>query len=134
VNLWGEALHSNYLEHGNYKYEKPLDQKVEVKQSGYGNWKLSQKRVEYLKAIKKLCDENNVRLVVLTAPLSYEHYKIAVAHPMHQVYLATLSDIFGQIWNFHTEDIKAYNTSAYFRDSTHMTPLMSSIILEKLLP
>lgn len=133
VNNWGKALHSKYLEHGDYVYEKPKDEGVKLQQSSYGDWNLSRERVEILKEIKILCEQNNIRLIVFTAPLSFEHFKIATSHPKHSLYLKTLADTFGEVWNFHTEAIKKYSSYQEFHNSTHMTHDFSEILLRRML-
>lgn len=132
VNKFGKALHSNYIEHGDYVYKKPSPGKVTVQQSSYEGWTLSKERVQYLKEIKNLCEAEGIQLIVFTAPLSYEHYQIAIAHPRHEIYLKTLTEIFGDIWNFHDESIKNYSTYMEFINSTHMTHEFSATILRRM--
>ncbi len=133
VNHFGKALHSNYLEHGDYKSEKVLLGPVKIQQSSYKDWKLSKKRINTISKIQKLCKDNGTRLVVFTAPLSYEHYKIVKAISGHNEYLEYLKNSFDEAWNFHDESIKEYNTREHFRNSTHMTKEFSGVLLERML-
>lgn len=133
VNNFGKARHTKYREHGNYEYEAPTKGPVKIQQSSYENWALSDERVDLLLEIKALCLKNNIKLIVFTAPLAYEHYKIAKAHPGHQEFLKTLGQIFGSFWNFHTESIKDYSTYKEFHNSTHMTHDFSEVLLRRML-
>jgi hypothetical protein len=133
VNKFGKALHSNYLEHGDYKYEKLKPGLIKIQQSSYANWKLSKKRIDTIDKIKKLCKDHNTRLVIFTAPLSYEHYKIVKATAGHDQYIKYLAENFDESWNFHDESIKNYSSYKEFGNSTHMTSEFSGILLERML-
>jgi hypothetical protein len=133
VNNFGKALHSNYVEHGDYKFEKLKKRAVKVQQSSYPNWTLSKKRIALIKEIQKMCDAKGTRLIVFTAPLSYEHYKIAKASNGHSDYIKYLKSDFKESWNFHLESIKKFSTYKEFHNSTHMTKEFSSILLERML-
>jgi hypothetical protein len=132
VNLWGKALHSNYLEHGDYKAEPLVPGKVSLEQSDYQDYKLSQLRLKYLQEIKELCDVTGIKLVAFSAPLSYEHTLIARAHPLHQEFLAAMVKIFGEFYNFQHESIKDFSTYRQFHSSAHITHEFSATILERL--
>jgi hypothetical protein len=132
VNLWGKALHSNYIEHGDYVYEKPTPGVVKVEQANYKNFKLSAVRIGHLNEIKELCEKNNIDLIVFTAPLSFEHFLIAKNHPGHQEYLKAITNVFGKIYNFQHDSIKDFSTFMEFHNSTHMTHLFSAKILERI--
>lgn len=133
VNNFGKALHSNYREDGNYKYEPPVPGPVAIQQSSYPDWKLSKYRVELLAEIQKICDENNTRLIVFTAPLSYEHSKIAINTPGYPSFLEALTSTSKEVWNFHDESIKNYSTYKEFSNSTHMTEEFSALLLKRML-
>lgn len=133
VNNWGEALHSKYTQHGGYEYEAPSDTPIKIQQSSYNNWTLSDKRVDILLEIKALCLKNNIKIIPFTAPLSFEHYKIATSNTRHEVFLKTLREIYGSFWNFHTKSIKKYSTYKEFHNSTHMTHEFSKTLLRRML-
>ena len=132
VNNWGKIRHE-YLIHGDYRQEKTFTGKPKIQQSSYPNWTLSQERVEILRKIKKICQQNNIKLIVFTAPLSYEHYKVAISSQGYNQYIQALQEIFGSFWNFHHESIKEYDDRKYFHNSTHMTKDFSKILLERML-
>ena len=133
VNNWGTALHSNYRKNGDYVYEAPNPGPVEVQQSSYAGWELDKNRVQILLKLKDLCTKNNIKLIVFTAPLSYEHYKIAVSHPDHPIFLKKLKETYQEFWNFHTESIKSYSSYKEFSNSTHMTHDFSETLLRRML-
>jgi hypothetical protein len=132
VNLVSEARHNNYLEHGDYKFEKPSPGKVKLEQASYQKYELSQERLDYLKEIKDLCLAHKIELVVFTAPLSYEHFIIASSHSAHPEFLKAITQIFGQVYNFQHASIKNYSTYNDFHSSAHMTHFLSAKILERL--
>jgi hypothetical protein len=133
VNNWGKALHNNYVEHGDYIHEPLVDKPVVVSQAGYEGWELSEERLSQLREIKDMCEANNIRLIVFTAPLAYEHYRIAAAHPGHQLFLRSLVEIFGSVWNFQHESIRDFSTYREFQDSNHMTRDFSATLLTRML-
>jgi hypothetical protein len=132
VNHWGKALHNNYLEHGDYVHEDLVPGEVKLEQASYSGYKLSKKRIKYLEEIKELCQKEGITLVVFTAPLSYEHFKIADSYPEHREYLKILTKLFGKVYNFQHGSIKDYSTYREFRSSAHMTNLFSAKILERI--
>jgi hypothetical protein len=135
VNLFGNALHA-YLENGDHVVE-PLPKILKVSQFGYAKYEIDPKRVGYLKTLKQLADNNGVRLVIFTSPLSLDHIKRINADPKlvsaHELFKATLVDIFGELWDFQHVGIAPYNSLQYFRDSNHPTHEFSTIILEEML-
>ena len=134
VNLFGKAQHA-YLEHGDHIVE-PKKKTLKVSQAGYGVWELDPKRVSYLKTIRELCDKNGVKLVVFISPLSIEHLNVIRHDPKlaaaHEIFKATLLDIFGELWDFHNDEIAKYNTLEFFRDSNHPTHEFSTTIMEEM--
>jgi RNase H-fold protein (predicted Holliday junction resolvase) len=133
VNNFGKALHSNYVEHGDYKFEKLNKGAVKVQQSSYPNWRLSKERIAVIKEIQKICNDNGTRLIVFTAPLSYEHYKVAKATKGHNDFIKYLRTHFKESWTFHKESIKSFSTYKEFHNSTHMTKEFSATLLERML-
>ena len=134
VNLFGKATHA-YLEHGDHVVE-PKHKTLKVSQAGYGVWELDPKRVAYLKTIKELCDKNGIKVVVFTSPLSIEHLNIIRNNPdlasAHKIFKQTLLDIFGELWDFHNDEIASYNSLEFFRDSNHPTHEFSTTIMEEM--
>lgn len=132
VNLFGEARHA-YLENGDHVVE-PNAQTLLLSQAGYAEYEISQERIGYLKTLKKLCDEQGTKVVVLTTPLSLEHLNIIrnnpKLRPQFEQYKQTLVNIFGELWDFQHDGIAPYNTLEYFRDSIHPTHHLSTIVLE----
>ena len=134
VNVFGKALHS-YLEDGDHIIE-PLPKTLKISQFGYINFELDYKRIGYLKTLKDLCDKNGVKVVVFTSPLSIEHLNKMMSDEKlskaHELYLSTLVDIFGEVWDFHRSEIATFNSLQYFRDSNHPTHEFSTIIMEEM--
>ena len=134
VNVFGKALHA-YLEDGDHIIE-PLPKTLKISQFGYINFELDYKRIGYLKTLKDLCDKNGVKVVVFTSPLSIEHLNKMMSDEKlskaHELYLSTLVDIFGEVWDFHRSEIATFNSLQYFRDSNHPTHEFSTIIMEEM--
>lgn len=135
TNLFGEIRHQ-YLEHGNYKNEKPTTGKVEVVQFSHQNWKLDQKRVEIFKKIQANCKKDGIELVIISAPLGLAHYE-RIQNDAHMraafaEYKSVINDTFEKLYDFTTEDVKNFNTTEYFRNSTHPTKKYSRMILEQI--
>jgi hypothetical protein len=134
VNLFGKALHA-YLEDGDHVVE-PIPKTLKVSQFGYANYEIDPKRVSYLETLKALAENNGVRVVVLTSPLSLEHVQRIKADPKsaaaHELFKATLVNIFGELWDFQHEGLAPYNSLTYFRDSNHPRHEFSTMVLEEM--
>lgn len=135
VNLFGNARHA-YLADGDHVRE-PQAKKLQINQFPYSpDYEFDQKRIEFLKTIKKLCDDRGVRVVAFTAPVSIEHLNRITADPFlnqrHQEFKSILKGIFPEFWDFHTPEIEAYSSTRYFQDSNHPTHEFSNMILEKI--
>ena len=134
VNLFGKARHA-YLADGDH-IQEPKGKTLKVAQFSGGEYILDTERVAYLKMLKALAEKNGIRLVVFTSPLSLEHLNRIYADPQlvqaHELFKATLVDIFGELWDFQTEALAPYNSLTYFRDSNHPTHEFSTLILEEM--
>jgi hypothetical protein len=134
VNLFGKANHA-YLEDGDHKHE-PLPSKIIIDQFFDGPYVIDQNRVNYLQTIKSLCDENNIKIIALTSPLSIEHLKRLESDPnlkiSHQKFKNTLLDIFGELWDFENETIASYNQVKHFQNSNHATHEFSTLIMKRI--
>lgn len=135
TNWLGEARHV-YLEHGNYKKEKPTTGKIKMVQSGYGDYKASHRRYELLNELVQACKHRGIKLVLISTPHSIEHYERIQNDPMLKaefaIYKAELSDITPHFYDFTTEQMRQYSTNKYFRNSTHITKEFSRKILEQI--
>lgn len=135
TNLFGEIRHQ-YLEHGNYKKEKAPAKKLEVVQFSHHKWKLDQNRVEIFKKIQADCKKAGIDLVIISAPLALAHYqRIQNDAHMRAAFAEYKTSIFGtfeKLYDFTTEDVKNFNTTEYFRNSTHPSQKYSRMILEKI--
>lgn len=135
VNAFGEARHA-YLEHGDYPREKPVSAVtgVELSQAGYGKYEFDTKRVEILKNIRQLAEQNNIRLVAITAPVSYEHYlgieKQGLSKELDE-FKVVLRRHFPEVYDFVNAGIIPYSTTEYFRNSSHPSPELSRLVLQK---
>ena len=136
VNWFGKAAHT-YLKHGNYKKEKVVKKAVKLQQSDYRHYDLSQQRIEKMKELQQIALDNHIRLIVLTAPLSYEHFLLIENKEhnkvKHQEYLQAMKSVFKELYNFEHESIKNYSDYRFFHNSTHPTKELSILVLERIL-
>jgi hypothetical protein len=134
INLFGEIRHQ-YLEHGNYIPQKDGTGPIEVVQFSHNNWKLDENRVNLLKKIQSESRSSGIKLVVISAPLSIDHFnRIQSDDHMREsfaLYKKSAQEIFDNFNDFTNEDVKNFNTKEYFGNSTHPTRKYSTIILEK---
>jgi hypothetical protein len=135
VNVLGETRHV-YLEHGNYKKESKGKGKIKLVQFSHKNWKLDISRVELFKKIQLEADEVGIELVVISAPLAPIHLrKIKSNTKMRssfEMYKKIIFSTFKNVKDFSTEEMNKYNTTEYFRNSTHPSKKLSKIILEQI--
>lgn len=136
VNLFGKARHI-YAKHGNYIFEKITPHKIKIKQDSDPNYLFSHKRLQYLMKIRDLCIKNDIKLILFSAPIAFNHLQRIYNNPrlktIHKQVMQSLESNFENFTNFQTEEIKKYNHYRYFWDSVHPTKEMSEIILEQLL-
>ena len=136
VNMFGEARHA-YVEDGNYFKEKDVEGKVKVGQFPYPPYEIEPVRVEQLLEIKKLSKEIGFKLVLFTSPISYEHLKRIENNPSLKEPYLQFKDILKEhadyYYDFWNEDIKNYNETRYFRDSTHPSREFSILAMKKVL-
>ena len=135
VNLFGEARHV-YEEHGNYRFEKPVTGKIDVVQFSHQNWQLDNSRVNLLKKLQREANTKGYKLLVISAPLAPAHLA-RINNDDHmskalKVYLDTAQDIFPDFYDFTSQGMEKYNTTEYFRNSTHPSKKLSKIILEQI--
>lgn len=137
ANVLGQKEKHLYLADGNYKKEKKQTGKIKIYQPGDKEYKFSKTRIELLKEIKQICVENNIKILVWSSPRSLEHMRRLNSKPVVQgnlrKYKSILEEIFGRVSDFTSESISKYNTTEYFRDSTHPTFLLSDIVLKEVL-
>lgn len=135
VNLFGKARHL-YQQDGNYQKEKAHVGDIQVTQFAYANYVVDEKRIEYLKEMKALCDKAGVKLVVWTTPYSLEHINMIMVNKefkqAYEKYVQALESIFGEVVDFADYTEQKYNTDQYYRDSSHPNRLMSEEVLKKL--
>jgi hypothetical protein len=135
VNLFGKARHI-YLEHGNYKKEKPSTGKIKVVQFSHQNWKVSKKRVEIFKKLQTSVDQLGAELVIISAPLAPDHLARIKNNPhmsnAFDEYKKTITSVFTNVHDFTTDEMKQYNSTEFFHNSTHPSKKLSKIILEKI--
>lgn len=136
VNKFGKARHI-YLEDGNYIIEKAKKKKIKIRQGNNENYIFAQDRIKILRDVQRICDENKIRLITFSAPLSLDHVKkikkLKNLNQMHFKFKNEMTRIFKEFWDFENETISEFNDYRYFLDSTHPTKLMSSIVLERIL-
>jgi hypothetical protein len=136
VNLFGKSRHA-YLEDGNYFYEAPTNKPVKINNFGYPPYEFDEKRIAIYKTIRARAEKLGIRLVVFTAPLSYEHVQRIEANPLLRERLAEfksiLRSIFGKVEDFNNESMRDFNTPKEFHDSMHPTKEYSELVLRKVL-
>lgn len=137
TNLFGEARHA-YIEDGNYQKEKAVSGNIPLIQFETREYVLDPQRISYLKEIKSLCEENDINLIVWSSPKSLEHLEKIFKSPRlsesFKVFNEKAKELFPQYINFNTiEFSQKYNTTRYFRNSTHPTRELSDLVMEKLL-
>jgi hypothetical protein len=135
VNLFGKANHA-YLEDGDHIIG-PLNKMVKIVQFSGSPYEINQERIHYLKTIKRLCDQNNIRIIALTSPLSLEHVQKIKQDPELNIkfveFKNILVNIFGELWDFENESIAPYSNVQSFYNSNHPTHYFSTLILERML-
>ena len=134
VNLFSEPRHI-YLEHGDYPKEKLSTGKVKLSQHGYGKYEFDQKRINQLKELQELTKQNNIRLIAITTPHTYEHIQSIKNQGLEKElnqFKSILANTFSEVYDFTNEGLKPYSTSEYFMDSSHLAPKLGRLVLEKL--
>lgn len=137
TNLFGKARHA-YLEDGNYQKEKEITGNIPLIQFETRDYVLDPKRISYLKEIKSLCEKNDIKLIVWSSPRSLEHIEKIIANPKLknslELFHETLNELFPHYVYFdEIEFAKKYNSTRYFRNSTHASAELSNILMENLL-
>lgn len=136
VNATGSVRHL-YLEDGNYQKEKAYTGPLNVTQFSYENYKLSSARIQLLNEMKRICDDKGVKLVVWSAPYSYEHIQRILGddklRDMLNEFKSVLTEIFGEVYDFTNADVEKYSSITYFRDSSHPTRDLFQIMLRQML-
>lgn len=128
----------HYKEDGeNYPvYQKESTFKIldEYWEKEYLHYKISEKRVEMLRSIKKLCQENHIKLLVSLSPVSYPHWQKLQDSPllMQQVSVVkqTLHTIFGNYNDFFSDNVKNVSESKYWMDSVHPATVLGELITQ----
>ena len=135
INFFGKVRHL-YLEDGNYQKEKPFSGPIQVTQFAYKDYETDSVREGYLREIKKLCDENSIKLVVWTTPYSLEHFNMIRTNKeinaAYERYVASLESIFGKVVDFADYTEQKFNSDQYYFDSSHPNRAMSEEVLKKL--
>lgn len=134
VNLFGNARHA-YLEDGNYKREKqPTSGKIPITQYDGRPYEFSEQRIAYLKTLKKLADENGIKVIILTAPLSLEHLNLIEMNfkPQHEKFKSILVNIFDEVWDFQNQTMAPYDSIQYFGNSNHVSHDFSNHLLRRI--
>ncbi|MBC75157.1 MAG: hypothetical protein CME64_04010 [Halobacteriovoraceae bacterium] len=134
VNLFSEPRHI-YLEHGDYPKEKLNTGKVKLSQHEYGKYEFDQKRVNQLKELQELAKQNNIRLIAITAPHTYEHVQSIKSQGLEKElnqFKNILANTFSEVYDFTNEGLKPYSTSEYFMDSSHLAPKLGKLILSEI--
>jgi len=125
-----------YLKDGDHIYEKPIPGPIKVLQFSYQNYEFDKKRMKYYQLIQKECDKKNVRLIVAISALSYEHlqriYQNKELKKKFFEFKKIIHSTFREVYDFANFLVaKEYNSYEYFYNSTHPTPKLSRILLDK---
>jgi hypothetical protein len=135
LNPFGEVRHI-YLEHGNYIKEKPVKGEIKVVQFSHSDWKISPERVGIFKKLQKDADAAGINLVIISAPLALNHTKKIKSNKHMKLafkeYKKVIFDVFKEVHDYSTDEMAKYNTTEYFRNSTHPSKKLSRLVLEQI--
>ncbi len=133
VNYFGKVRHL-YEEDGNYHQEKDIKGPVRVTQHGYEDFELDEKRMEYLREIKRICDREGIKIIAFTTPYSAQHIQEMMIHPHSwkslAVYKEALAKTFGHVYDFANVANEKFSTDEYYSDSTHAKRALTENMLK----
>lgn len=136
VNWLDKARHI-YVKDGNYEDEPTPPNPIKVNQFHGENYLIDEVRIGYLKEIKRLCDQNEIKLIVFTAPVSWAHYQRILNTPHvklgMELYKKNIALIFGEVQDFMNDSVESFNTTEFFLDSSHPSRKFSNMMIEKIL-
>lgn len=118
-------------------YQDKLKYKIlqEYWNKEYLNYEISQERLDMLKEIKRICEKNNIKLIVSLSPVSYPHLeKIksdALLYEKSKEVKKELCHIFGTYIDFFNDDIFLYSQAKYWIDSVHPSTIMGKKITQE---
>ncbi len=135
VNLFGKAQHA-YLEDGDHVRSK-RPEVLRVTQFHAAKYIFDERRIGYLKTIRDLCEQQKIKLLVLTSPLSKEHIERIFSDPVlktnHERFKQKLVEIFGEVFDFQNTGMFPYDSTEYFNDSNHPNHDFSTKVMERVL-
>ena len=122
------------------KYHSPLYAVPKLQMSYfskyYDSYTIDNDRISYLKQIKRLCDENKVKLIVSITPVSKEHLnkilKDVNLRNMFFEFKRIITSIFGEAYDFNNYDVVKYD-GFHWIDSVHVTEDFARIITNRTL-
>lgn len=104
----------------------------------YKNYDIDKVRINYLKNIKTICDENDIKLIVSISPMNKEHLSKVLSDENIRTnflyYKQIVVDIYGEVLDFNTIAASLYEYPYWQDDSVHpsehFSKLMTKIILQ----
>ena len=104
----------------------------------YKNYEFGEKRIEYLKELKYLCDKNNIQLIVSISPMNEAHFlKLINDKHLYKMlfdFKRKVVEIFNEVYDFNNLSTRKYKYP-YWSDSVHpsieLSKVMSKIIFNK---
>ncbi len=98
----------------------------------YKNYTISAQRLEMLKEIKHLCEENHIKLLISLSPVSYLHWQKIKTDPQLYAQIPRvkkeLCSIFGGFEDFFNDKTENYSDAKFWIDSVHPSTLMGEQI------
>jgi len=124
----------NGMNLGNISKEKPKLAEPYFKNE-YKSYEFGEKRIGYFKQLKKLCDTNNIKLIVSISPMNEEHFTKLVNDDYLYRKLFSFKrkvvEIFDKVYDFNNIGAFKYQ-DIYWMDSVHpsveLTNVMEKII------
>jgi len=123
----------NYLiKHNKFKFDK-YDAKGHFYLSKqYKNYVYSRKQFEYVKKIIKLCEENNIKLILYNPPVYYEHF-ITIYKNLKSDYITFKQDLANIINYIDFNGINEITLNkSLFYDPSHLRNSSTNIIFDRL--
>lgn len=103
----------------------------------YRNYKISKKRVDYLKRFKKLADDNGVKLRVIVSPMHTEHFEILYQDQHLRAeflkFKQKVHDIFPEYLDFNNYAVVNYEEPGNWDDSVHISTRFGPAFTKKVM-
>ena len=115
--------------------KKEINLAIAYFQNEYKNYTIDTTRLSYLKKIKKICKENNIKLIISISPMNEEHLLKLVADDKLYIYFIEFKKIlvesFLQVHDFNNLTAFKFKNS-YWSDSVHPSKELANLMVEKI--